>query len=97
MQNLKDTFQLALLGDEISMSAFARKHSVDPSHFSKWRKGIIGLTPQLKAAIFIGWKSEATQVALFNAHLKDEVEAAGIVGQVKAVCYNAREYDLNDN
>ena len=97
MQNLKDMFQQALLSEKTSMTAFAAKHYVDPSHFSKWRKGTINLTPQLKAAIFRGWQSEATQIALFNAHLKDEIEAAGLTGKVKAACYNDRDYDLDDN
>ena len=97
MDNLKNTFTQALLSEGISMSAFARKHSVDPSHFSKWRKKANNLTPELKSIIFNGWKSEAIQISLFEAHLKDETEAAGLTGKVKAVCYNDRDYDLDDN
>ena len=97
MQHLIDTFDQALVTEGVAMTHFAARRNIDPSHISKWRKGINNLTPELKAVIFKGWKSEAIQIALFDAHFRDEIEAAGLTGKVKAVCYNDRDYDLDDN
>ena len=97
MNELKITFGHALKLEGVTMTAFAIARKIDPTHISKWRKGINNLTPELKAVIFKGWKSEAIQIALFDAHFRDEIEAAGATGEVKAVCYNDRDYDLDDN
>ena len=96
MNNLKETFQQVLKDNEMSKKGFALRHKLDPSDISRFINQDI-LSKPLKAVIFSGWESEPLQIALFTAYLKDEIEAAGLTGKVKAVCYNDREYDLDDN
>lgn len=96
MTNLKATFEQALRGKGISKKAFALSNKLEPSDISRFiNQGV--LSKPLKAVIFSSWESEPLQIALFTAYLADEIEAAGLTGKVKAVCYNDREYDLEDN
>ena len=78
MDNLIKTFNQALIIEGISMSAFAKTRDIDPAQISKWRKHKINLTPQIKASIFQGWKNPAIPITLFDSHIQDEMDAAGL-------------------
>ena len=96
MTNLKQTFEQTLRDKEMSKKDFALRHKLNASDISRFiNQGV--LSKPLKAVIFSSWESEPLQIALFTAYLADEIEAAGLTGKVKAVCYNDREYDLEDN
>ena len=97
MKHLKKAFAAALIKEGINLKTFAAQRDINPGRISEFLHRNDTLAGKLKACIFKGWKNDATQIDLFNAHFKDEIEAAGLTGKVKAVCYNDRDYDLDDN
>jgi len=95
MNNLGSTLELLLKNDGISKKAYAEKHKIDPSDVSRLiNQGI--LSSSVKAVIFTGWPDEII-IALYNAYTRDDIESLGLTGIIKNVCYNAREYDLENN
>ena len=97
MKHLKQAFTAALVQEGINIKVFAHQRDINSARVSEFLHRNNILAGRVKACIFKGWKSEAIQIALFDAHFRDEIEAAGLTGKVKAVCYNDREYDLDDN
>jgi len=91
MKHLREAFKIALIRENIDIKTFAAQRDMNPSRISEFLHRNNMLTGKLREAIFNGWSHEKTQIDLFDAHIKDEIEAAGLTGQVRGTCYNARE------
>ena len=97
MKHLKEAFKQALSIENIGLKDFATQRDMNPARISEFLHRNGRLAGKLKSCIFNGWEKDSTQIMLFSAYLKDETEACELTGKVKAVCYNDRDYDLDDN
>ncbi len=97
MKHLKEAFRIALIKENIDIKTFAAQRDINPGRISEFLHRNGRLAGRLREVIFNGWAADKTQIDLFNAYMKDEIEACGLTGLVKATCYNDREYDLDDN
>lgn len=82
MKHLKQAFIAALAREGINIKTFAEQRDINNARVSEFLHRNNALAGHLKACIFKGWESEAIQIALFDAHIKDEIEAAGITGMI---------------
>ena len=95
MNNLGSTLELLLKNDGISKKAYAQSHKIAASDVSRLiNQGI--LSSSVKAVIFTEWPDEII-IALYNAYTRDDIDSLGLTGIIKNVCYNDRDYDLDDN
>lgn len=78
MKHLKQAFQLALAREDIRLKAFAGQRDINPARISEFLHRNKTLAGDLKACIFIGWKNPAITITLFDAHIQDELDAAGL-------------------
>jgi len=75
MKHLKQAFQLALAREDIRLKAFAGQRDINPSRISEFLHRNKTLAGDLKACIFIGWQNPEIPIALFDAHIQDEMDA----------------------
>jgi len=78
MKHLKSAFTGALSEEGITKQVFARQRNIPPTQVSKFLHSANSLTPQMKRCIFKGWNNPAIPITLFDAHIQDEIEAAGL-------------------
>jgi len=90
MKHLKEAFKRALSLENINLKAFATQRDINPARISEFLHRNGRLAGKLKASIFKDWSNDATQVMLFDAHIKDEIEACRVIGEINAVAYNDR-------
>jgi len=88
MKNLHDTFIHALNEEGITQKEFAEKRGIERSHVTKQFKDRNALTPEMKAVIFKGWSKPEIGIALFDAHIRDELIAAGLSDLIPSICLN---------
>ena len=82
MKHLRATFKTALNFENITHSQFAAKRNISPNQVLYFMTRDKTLTPAIKGVLFKKWNNPAVPLALFDAHIQDEMEAAGVEGKI---------------